>query len=216
MSQASNKVKLCLNKAERELEEKGIHRGLVKTEPNKHLAEKHITKAQHNLNAAFYFERGGYSDWSASAFFYCIYHCFLAILRRFGYESRNQECTIATIEMLKEEGAIQLDDAFIIALKSVAGEDIHEASVIQLREIFSMVLMLNLERRRGLVNWWICARKLLMRQKRFCMRSYKITASASPASLGKVSPPAHFPVLKFAAQFCQSRFQSLHAAAFRA
>jgi len=89
MSQASNKVKWCLNKAKKELEKSNLHRGLVKLERGFILSEKHVTKAEHNMKAALYFQKGGFSDWSASAFFYCIYHCFLAILRKFNYESRN-------------------------------------------------------------------------------------------------------------------------------
>lgn len=118
------------------MEERGIHRGLVKTEPDRNIGEKHITKAQHNLDAALYFNQGGYSDWSASAFFYCMYHCFLAVLSKFGYESRNQECTIAAMEMLHEEGKIEFDKVFLDALKSASSEDLHEASVIDLREKF--------------------------------------------------------------------------------
>ena len=136
MSQASNKVKWCLNKAKRELEKSDLHRGLVKVERNLELAEQHIIKAEHNLKAAIYFEKGGFSDWSASAFFYCIYHCFLAILRKFGYESRNQECTIAMIEMLKEENKIDIDEKFIDALKIANVEEVQESNVIKLRENF--------------------------------------------------------------------------------
>ena len=76
MSHAANKVKWCLNKAKKELETSSNHRGLVRIEENNFLAEGHLKKAEHNLNAALYFEEGGYSDWSVSAFFYCIYHCF--------------------------------------------------------------------------------------------------------------------------------------------
>ena len=136
MSQASNKVKWCLNKAKKELEESDLHRGLVKVEKDSKLAEQHITKAEHNLKAAIYFEKGGFSDWSASAFFYCVYHCFLAILRKFGYESRNQECTIAMIEMLKEEGKIDIDEKFIDTLKITNIEEVQESNVIKLRENF--------------------------------------------------------------------------------
>ena len=136
MSQASNKVKWCLNKAKRELEKSDLHRGLVKVEDDSKLAEQHIIKAEHNLKAAIYFEKGGFSDWSASAFFYCVYHCFLSILRKFGYESRNQECTIAMIEMLKEEGKINVDEKFIDTLKITNAEEIQESNVIKLRENF--------------------------------------------------------------------------------
>ena len=135
MSQASNKVKWCLNKAKKELEESEMHRGLVEKEQDYKTAALHVAKARHNLNAALFFEKNNYSDWSASAFFYCIYHCFLAILRKFGYESRNQECTIAVIEMLKEQGKIAIDDKFISTLKiRQAKEDEH--SVIKIREDF--------------------------------------------------------------------------------
>lgn len=135
MSQASNKVKWCLNKAKKELEEIGMHRGLIEQEQDFKSASLHLAKARHNLNAALFFQKNNYSDWSASAFFYCIYHCFLAILRRFGYESRNQECTIAVIEMLKEQGKIAIDDRFISTLKiSQVKEDEH--SIIRIREDF--------------------------------------------------------------------------------
>lgn len=133
MSQVSKKVKWCLNKADKELAESGLHRGLVKRESDIALAEKHVIKAEHNLNAAFYFKKGGYSDWSTSAFFYCLYHCFLAILRKFGYESRNQECTLAVIESLKEEGKIDIDGKFIDTLKITKFKKT-DHSVIKIRE----------------------------------------------------------------------------------
>ena len=143
MSHASNKVKWCLDKAKKELEESDLHRGLIKTQENIELAQKHITKAEHNLKAAIYFEKGGFSDWSVSAFFYSIYHCFLAILRKFGYESRNQECTMAVIDMLKEEGKIDIDEKFINTLKITKAEEMHESNIIKLREEFQYNTDLN-------------------------------------------------------------------------
>ena len=135
MSQASNKVQWCINKANKELADKGMHRGLVRQETDQKTAVLHIAKAQHNLDAALFFQKNNYSDWSASAFFYCLYHCFLAILRKFGYQSRNQECTIAAVEMLKGQGEISIDSRFIAALRvSQAKED--EGNMIQIRESF--------------------------------------------------------------------------------
>lgn len=135
MSQASKHVDWCLKKAEKELAEKGFHRGLIKKEPDKELAGKHIAKADHNLQAAIQFSKIGYSDWSPSAFFYSLYHCFQAIIVNSGYETRNQECTIALIESLKEEGKIEIDDKFISTLK-VQIEDEHDKSLIEIREDF--------------------------------------------------------------------------------
>lgn len=145
MSHASNKVDWCLNKAKRELEESNLHRGLVKINEDAESAKKHIIKAEHNLKAALYLEKGGFSDWSVSAFFYCIYHCFLSILRKFGYESRNQDCTIAVIEMLKEEGKIDIDEKLIDALKITKAEEKHESNVIKLRENFQYSTDLDFE-----------------------------------------------------------------------
>ena len=70
----ADKVEWCLRKAKKELGELGLHRGLIKINGGIELAEKHILKAEHNLKGAIYFKKGGFSDWSASAFFYCIYH----------------------------------------------------------------------------------------------------------------------------------------------
>ena len=82
MPHAANKVNWCLNKAKKELEEKKKHRGLVETAPAKDLAYQYLTKAEHNFKAVLYFERGGFTDWSVSAGFYCLYHCLMAVLAK--------------------------------------------------------------------------------------------------------------------------------------
>lgn len=137
MSHVENKVDWCLKKAEKELKEGKKHRGLIKIEPNKEEAEKHITKAKHNLSALEYFNKGGFSDWSMSAVFYCIYQCFLAIALKFGYESRNQECTIALIKHLKEQKKIEIEDRFIEALESKDEKERHETTIIEKRELYT-------------------------------------------------------------------------------
>lgn len=100
MLQASKHLEWCLNKAQKEVEEckklgkRPKHRGLLKIEPNIEEAKKHLLKAEHNLEGISKFVEIGFSDWTMSAGFYCIYHCFLAIATKFGYESGNQTCTI--------------------------------------------------------------------------------------------------------------------------
>ncbi|MEK6903431.1 MAG: HEPN domain-containing protein [Nanoarchaeota archaeon] len=135
MSQAEKKVQWCLKKATKELKEQGIHRGLVQVEPNKNQVKMHLDKAQHNFNAALFFDKHGYSNWSASAFFYCAYHCCLAIIRKHGYESRNQECTLAVIEFLREEGIIEFDQSFIDMLLIAKANEV-DVSIIGIREDF--------------------------------------------------------------------------------
>lgn len=135
MSQSHKHVEWCLNKAKKELIDGKKHRGLVKISIDNEFAGLHIEKAEHNLKAVDYFNAGGYSDWSVSAAFYTIYHCFLAILAKYGYESRNQECTLSAIQYLKEEKKLNIDDKFITALR-FHGEvkEKHEHSIIELRE----------------------------------------------------------------------------------
>ncbi len=137
MTQATNKVEWCLRKAKKEIEEGKKHRGLVKNAFHSEEARKHIEKAEHNLRAITYFNKGGFSDWSMSAGFYCIYHCFLAIGSKFGYESRNQECTIALMRALKEEEKIDLNEKFIGALESYDEKERHESNIIEKREFYT-------------------------------------------------------------------------------
>ena len=123
MSQASKQMEWCLNKSKKEIEEckrlgkKPKHRGLLKSDSDLEEAKKHLAKAEHNLDGITKFREIGFSDWSMSAGFYCVYHCFLAIAARFGYESANQTCTISLMRYLKEANKITLDDKFIELLE---------------------------------------------------------------------------------------------------
>src|SRR3989338_1574100 len=143
MSQASKHVEWCLNKAKKEIEgcktlgKREKHRGLVKSNPNIGEAKKHLVKAEHNFQGITRFKEIGFSDWSMSAGFYCIYHCFLAIAAAFGYESSNQTCTISLMKFLQESNRIQLDEKFIEALEYEELEESKENSVIELREDYT-------------------------------------------------------------------------------
>lgn len=136
MSHANKKVKWCVAKAQKELAEGNKHRGLIEIKPDLDEAKKHILKAEHNFKAVINFEKSGFSDWSVSAVFYTIYHCLLAISLKHGFESRNQECTIALIEQLNSEGKIKFDSDIINELKNVNIEDKHVDNTISLRENF--------------------------------------------------------------------------------
>ena len=154
MSQASKHVEWCLKKAEKEIEQckkegkRPKHRGLLKIDPDQEEAKEHIKKAEHNLDAALNFVKTGFSDWSASAFFYSMYHCFLAIVAKFGYESANQTCTIALMEYLKEEGKIDINREFIEMFKYKEEEKEKEDSVIEIREdyTYSAKISMNAEK----------------------------------------------------------------------
>ena len=146
MPHAKNKVEWCMKKAEKELQKGDKHRGLIRTRPDQKLAGSHIKKAGHNLNAIRDFKRMGYSDWSASAAFYSIYHCLLAILAKFGYESRNQECTFALIYNLIETGQIPLERGTIEQVHALEPEEKHESpTIIEIREVGQYGIALSLE-----------------------------------------------------------------------
>ncbi len=143
MSSASKRVEWCLNKAQKEIEEcsrlgkRLKHRGLLKSSPNLDEAKKHLAKAEHNLVGITSFKEIGFSDWSMSAGFYCIYHCFLAIASKFGYESGNQACIISLMRYLNENKKINLEDKYIELLQYEELNGAREESVIDLRENYT-------------------------------------------------------------------------------
>ncbi|MDO8459935.1 MAG: HEPN domain-containing protein [Nanoarchaeota archaeon] len=142
-SQASKHRTWCERKAEKEIEEckkqnkKPRHRGLRKITPDRLLALDHIEKAKHNLGVLKLLRKNGFSDWSITAGFYSLYHCFLAIAVYFGYESKNQTCTISLIESLQEDGKISLRKEIVDFMKYEEEQNSHEDSILELREEYS-------------------------------------------------------------------------------
>lgn len=146
MSHSKNKVDWCLKKAEKELQQEDKHRGLVKIKPDSELVNAHIKKAEHNLRAISDFRKIGYSDWSASAAFYSIYHCFLAIATKFGYESMNQECTFALIYYLIETGQINLDKGIVEEINALNPREKQESPlIVEIREAEQYGIKLSLK-----------------------------------------------------------------------
>jgi len=142
-SQVSKQIDWCLRKTREELEEckrqkkKTCHRGLLKIEPDKKLALGHLQKARHNLEVFKLLRKNRFSDWSITAGFYTIYHCFLAIAVKYGYESKNQTCTLALMETLQEQGKISINQEIIEFMKYEEEENSHRDSIIELREDYT-------------------------------------------------------------------------------
>ena len=86
-------------------------------------AREHLAKAERNLRVTLYLQKGGYTDWCSSSLFYLIYHCFLAVAAKFGYETRNQECTFALIASFIEDGKI-----------SISQEDLEKVNTLNITE----------------------------------------------------------------------------------
>ncbi len=146
MSHASNKLDWCLKKAEKEVKESGTHRGLTHGKPDKAKALAHFEKAKHYLYATEYLKKGGFSDISASTAFYSMYHCLLAIAAKHGYESRNQECTVALVRSLIEENKVGLSNEMLDKISSI---DLtrQEMASVALRETFQYGTELFMEER---------------------------------------------------------------------
>jgi uncharacterized protein (UPF0332 family) len=133
MSQARSTVEWCIGKAER---------GLTRCRPDHARARAHIAKAEHDLRAMIAFSEG-FSDWSASAALYAMYHCLLAILASEGFESRNQTCTFAAVRLFIEEG-IGFDERLLDRI--VSREPDHTTpSALSIRESLQYGVSLSLE-----------------------------------------------------------------------
>ena len=134
MSLAKSKVDWCLNKVEKELKETGKHRGLVRVKPDLEKAKNFVSKAEHYLKATEYLKRGNFSDISASTVFYSMYHCLLAIAEKFGYESRNQDCTFQLIHSLIEDGRIGFEEKLLNKIASSEVKNVDENTSTEIRE----------------------------------------------------------------------------------
>ncbi|MBN2423069.1 HEPN domain-containing protein [Candidatus Woesearchaeota archaeon] len=129
----SEKLEKCFKEGEKGKER---HKGLKKIDISEEKIKKHIEKAIHNYKAIIAFKKNGFSDWSASAAFYALYHLLLALLAKHGVESRNQSCTFAFIEELIEKGKISLDknDLKEIFDKDITENIAHSNKILDLRE----------------------------------------------------------------------------------
>ena len=126
MPQIDGHLKWCLKDPKR----------LIKTKPDLDLAQKHIKKSEYNYGIVQTLERLRIYDWAFNVGFYAIYHCFLAILAKYGYESRNQACTITILLTLINEKKLDLDKDLVTQFDSLDVEkNIANPTVRERREI---------------------------------------------------------------------------------
>lgn len=131
---ANEKLKKCFDEGVKGGER---HQGLRKIKHSADAVQGHLAKAMHNFEAMTSFHDLQYSDWSASAAFYALYHGLLALLAQRGYESRNQSCTFALIEDFITKGDIKnlsLTDLKEIFDNDVAVDLSHSNKILDIRE----------------------------------------------------------------------------------
>ena len=113
MSQIDNHINLCLKNPRR----------LIKEKPDLDLAQKHIKKSEYNYSVLQTLERSSIYDWALNVGFYAIYHCFLAILAKYGYSSKNQSCTITVLLKLIEDKKLNFDKDLVLQFDTLDIED---------------------------------------------------------------------------------------------
>ncbi|MFH1668528.1 MAG: HEPN domain-containing protein [Candidatus Woesearchaeota archaeon] len=108
---------------------------LVKVRPDTGLAQKHIKKSEHNFGVLQDLENMKRYDWALNVGFYAIYHCFLALLAKHGYESRNQSCTITVLLALIDEKKLEFDKDLVLQFDTLdPGKDAADPTVRESRE----------------------------------------------------------------------------------
>jgi len=89
------------------------HKGLLIGKPDNKAAEAYITKAKVNLQLCDFYKEKGFDYKIPEDWFCTLYYCALAILCKFGIESRSQKCTAFFLRYAKDNGLIGYEDDFI-------------------------------------------------------------------------------------------------------
>jgi uncharacterized protein (UPF0332 family) len=139
--QLSEKIRKCLKEGQKGERHKGLRKAKGRD------SDGHVKKAIHNYDAMKFFHDNGYSDWSASAAFYTLYHLLLGLLAAKGYESRNQSCTFAMVESMIEKKEISLTKE---ELKEIYDGDVteelaHSDKILDIRERMQYSIQTSLE-----------------------------------------------------------------------
>ena len=108
-----SKVRECFLNAKKYENRGKKHKGLLIVEKNDKKAEEYIQKAKTNLEMCDFYKEKKLDYKIPEEWFYTLYYCALAILTKFGVESRSQKCTALFLRYVKEKGLINYDDEFM-------------------------------------------------------------------------------------------------------
>ena len=121
----AKKLRESFKTAERD-EKSGLkHKGLIFKGFNNEEAKGYIEKAKKELELCSFYKDKGFDYKIPEEWFYTLYYCALAILSKFGVESRSQKYTALFLRYVKEKGLIEYDSEFIkrITVYSKKGEE---------------------------------------------------------------------------------------------
>lgn len=109
----NDEVKECFANALRDDRKGKKHKGLLTTKPDQKQAQEYLSKAKTNLLLCDFYKEKEYDYKIPEEWFYTLYYCALAILSKFGIESRSQKCTASFLNYAKENNLIDYDYEFI-------------------------------------------------------------------------------------------------------
>ena len=103
----------CFKTAERDERKGNKHKGLLIAKPDSKLAEGYLKKAKTELELCEIYKQKELDYKIAEEWFYTLYYCALAILAKFGVESRSQKYTTLFLKYIKYKNLIDYDEIFI-------------------------------------------------------------------------------------------------------
>lgn len=103
----SKKVEDCFANAKKDEDKGKKHKGLLFIGKNDKKAEEYIQKAKTNLDICGLYRDQRLDYKIPEEWFYTMYYCGLAILAKFGVESRSQKCTALFLRYANDEGMIE-------------------------------------------------------------------------------------------------------------
>lgn len=127
-----DEIKECFSSAKKAEEKGRKHKGLLIVKPDDKKAEQYIAKAKTNLRLCGLFKEKRLDYKIPEEWFYTQYYCALAILAKFGIESRSQKCTALFLRFVKDKGLIDYDDEFIDRIMVYSEKE--EKTDVDLRE----------------------------------------------------------------------------------
>lgn len=108
-----SKVQDCFSIAKKDEKKGKKHKGLLFVGKDNRKAEEYIQKAKTNLEVCDIYKKQRLDYKIPEEWFYTMYYCALAILAKFGIESRSQKCTALFLRYVKDQRLIDYNDEFI-------------------------------------------------------------------------------------------------------
>lgn len=109
----SKEIKECFELAKKEEQKGKKHKGLLIVKPSVDKAKEYLDKARDSLKFCEIYKKVGADYKIPEEWYYALYYCALAIICKFGVETRSQRCTALFVKYVKDKGLINYDNEFI-------------------------------------------------------------------------------------------------------